>query len=779
MITTPCTLYINRRPKRIAFIVDRNDPKAIEWVISIIKYNQRLWGGRFNPIVLCENGRIDDDWWKVLSMADPDCIKTFCNLDEDTISKISSLSPLLVEGSSEYKNDDLTFIDRNFTPARVYLTRDNVRRIASPYSSSYSLISFESNKERDSLVSNFIQINFGNYSSENSVALNSDFQPSEKLCFQMNNLKDLSHFLEKTSQHYRFFYPTQLSILPNDFPESKHDIINDRFIVIIGSSVDDIALSWNLAFVVPKFQRNMIRYIWLPLGFINDTDLGSSLINWLTSYSYKNGISEISFLSSSLSKDELNAAVDSLVGNRQVHKTVFANVKPLVPKILKLPIDFNLNKNEFYKLNGLNEKIALSNISINLQSYSGSLMADVYIQSDSPTRRQLLLLPKINNIAFDMFKQPSRIKANGLPSVSVNTDDSGFNLDLPDEMSICKSVLMGDNHPYYTVDVRPRSKKFYYAQISDKGAYLAGFVSLFSDLERAYMVFEEPYWRHVFYRMSGQNVAKDESRKIRLLKKLKQSESQLRHCINGEKIDFEWLSDFIIKNSIFHNADKEVPFKFFKKELERLIENNAILAHDILDEEDLEHYINDFIASNVFLIGTKEHCDYCGLANWYHINQMHQTLCCSGCGSNFPVSNEPIWHYRLNSLIEVGCSLHGLIPVVMALGSLQRMAKFSFISVPSMNLYRTRSDIDENLVSKEIDVVAVIDGQFVIGEVKQSQKRFHRKDFEDMITVSKILKPDVLVFSSQGERPDKQRQAYLSEAINSLASLGIKVLWLT
>ena len=73
MFTQPYSIYIDKRPMRIAFLVNplSTSTKKID---QIMDYNRSLWGGRFNPIMLTDGHTIEDKWWKFLRDIDPDII---------------------------------------------------------------------------------------------------------------------------------------------------------------------------------------------------------------------------------------------------------------------------------------------------------------------------------------------------------------------------------------------------------------------------------------------------------------------------------------------------------------------------------------------------------------------------------------------------------------------------------------------------------------------------------------------------------------------------------
>ena len=127
MFTHPYSIYIDKRPIRIAFLVDPS-PDSIEEVDRIIEYNRGLWGGRYNPIILTDGNTIEDKWWKFLRDVDPDIIKPLVPLSTGLIEKFEKfLSPLTIEEFREDTQPDLGgWVSTTITPAGVDNNSSNV-----------------------------------------------------------------------------------------------------------------------------------------------------------------------------------------------------------------------------------------------------------------------------------------------------------------------------------------------------------------------------------------------------------------------------------------------------------------------------------------------------------------------------------------------------------------------------------------------------------------------------------------------------------------------------
>src|SRR5712664_4264212 len=97
MLTSPYSIHVNKRPHRVAFLVEDN-PQSLAIIDEIFEYNRDRWGGRYNAIVLTDGQRLTDGWWALLEAADPDVVKSFVTLTDDLVASIERrISPYFIE----------------------------------------------------------------------------------------------------------------------------------------------------------------------------------------------------------------------------------------------------------------------------------------------------------------------------------------------------------------------------------------------------------------------------------------------------------------------------------------------------------------------------------------------------------------------------------------------------------------------------------------------------------------------------------------------------------
>lgn len=192
-------------------------------------------------------------------------------------------------------------------------------------------------------------------------------------------------------------------------------------------------------------------------------------------------------------------------------------------------------------------------------------------------------------------------------------------------------------------------------------------------------------------------------------------------------------------------------------------------------KEDVYREIKDLVDSKVLLMGLKPHCTSCGYSNWLHVDEIKQKIECKGCGNIFDLNPDPSWLYRLNNLVESGVRQHGLVPVLLTLGELQDDAHSSFIYSPSLDLFKKQKKDYKHL--GDLDIVCIQDGQFIMGEVKQSSSLFKAKHFEEAFKLAKQIRPNILLFSSYDDKKTKLIEDNIKLLQEKLEPYGVKVMW--
>ena len=120
-------------------------------------------------------------------------------------------------------------------------------------------------------------------------------------------------------------------------------------------------------------------------------------------------------------------------------------------------------------------------------------MADLYIEF-RPERYPTIIgrplwwqLPRMNGLASQMFRRPSRILRSRYPSVLMKRGEPRLDIALLDDISVFAVLAALPDQSYYTLDARhektlPGRSPYHHARRSEKGRYLSGLLDLFGGL---------------------------------------------------------------------------------------------------------------------------------------------------------------------------------------------------------------------------------------------------------------------------------------------------------
>src|SRR5262245_47891083 len=153
MLTSPYSIYVNKRPRRVAFLIE-DKPESIAIIDAVFKYNRHRWGGRYNPIVLTNGQELTDAWWSFLEAMDPDVVKSFVPLGYDLMGALDRrISPYLIQPpDSNEAEDGHWYIHLQDDGLSLLPTAQSVR-MASWSIGESSLVLFETDRpETDPLI---------------------------------------------------------------------------------------------------------------------------------------------------------------------------------------------------------------------------------------------------------------------------------------------------------------------------------------------------------------------------------------------------------------------------------------------------------------------------------------------------------------------------------------------------------------------------------------------------------------------------------------------------
>jgi hypothetical protein len=145
-------------------------------------------------------------------------------------------------------------------------------------------------------------------------------------------------------------------------------------------------------------------------------------------------------------------------------------------------------------------------------------------------------------------------------------------------------------------------------------------------------------------------------------------------------------------------------------------------------------------------------CDHCGFNSWFPLAAAAQRGECPECRTPWIAEADTPWKYRLTPLAKRAVQQSGgAMPVLLAIWRLFFESKESFLWQPNLEIFRPEHHKGE-LPWGELDIVCLVDGKFVVGEVKNGIDDFAEHDFEDLRKICAAIVPDIaLLVFMEGE----------------------------
>lgn len=182
-----------------------------------------------------------------------------------------------------------------------------------------------------------------------------------------------------------------------------------------------------------------------------------------------------------------------------------------------------------------------------------------------------------------------------------------------------------------------------------------------------------------------------------------------------KKKNRDLMDQFLVNKS--RNNDSEIIYINTDK---RAYLSFAAFSRMLDSEEETVQLMDEFIAKEIVYRGLIFKCSRCRLLSWYNVSDVGRQFTCNRCGlaqeyyhSHWRSPTEPRWYYRLAETVFLFYS-HNSHITALALDKLRQEHpdKFHFIS---------ESDIVDGYGrQREIDVLAIVDGQIILGECKNT-----------------------------------------------------------
>jgi hypothetical protein len=348
----------------------------------------------------------------------------------------------------------------------------------------------------------------------------------------------------------------------------------------------------------------------------------------------------------------------------------------------------------------------------------------------------------------------ARLSKYGSISVRADSTKRVVEITQPGDEAIFRCIL--NDRPHYShLDMRTslvKNAAYKYSAPSDKGKYLQGMLGIFGSLSSFENVLGNHFWRSQFERMAtpAQEQQEEVIRDLKLRMKAKDGTMQINDDAGWQKL----AKRIIQKANSLRVPRQKTSFNkllcAWKLELNAAVVADVNLndRHDeILAEapDELKRSLSFLLERNVFYRGHEWSCRHCLHRNWASVGFLKDTMQCEVCREEHQLPIDVSLDFRLNEFFATCLREHDTITVAWALSALREQSINSFIFAPQTALYRDFPENQGGKSDRELDVVCIVNGKFVIGEVKASVASIEKSDIEDLASAAKELGADVAI----------------------------------
>jgi hypothetical protein len=348
-------------------------------------------------------------------------------------------------------------------------------------------------------------------------------------------------------------------------------------------------------------------------------------------------------------------------------------------------------------------------------------------------------------------------------------------LNLPDDDEVFFTILyrgpfFGHGDSRHDASPHPLSSP---AGISDKGRYLIGATGRFGGLWEAYNFIESRFWRGVFSSLAG--LSKPDQVLIKTLEKRLGKSGVLL----SSKKEWSVLASIVVSTSRQMRLSRRYArfdplYELWLDDLASFLSNTPHL-HSQLEEifsrafVELQESLGFLCAQGVFIQGREIRCEACGNRTTFSVDTLSSKPTCSLCGkrSELPVRFD--WHFFFDSFLAESIREHGLLPQIWALGYLLEQSRDCFFYLPPQKI-----KLAGELRPRELDLLCILDGKLVIGEVKQTWGDFRTGDEDSLCKLAVAIKPEIVVLACVDNRTAPNE--LIGRVSETLKQVGCEVL---
>jgi hypothetical protein len=700
------------RPRhlRYVFFIDSNYPH--EKLKELLSGLQKDWGGRYNPVIPVDKGKISESYLQLLFHYDPDFVFYSESVDLKSLQKISDFNPKgyynldsVPKEGTIYGVDSMHFLS-HFDRTEKIIMSSGLWKTKSPLLD-YLKLNF--GLQSNGTVSdyniakhyNHIELNEKNFDSFHEIVYKE--RPINRTLLSRNNLNTV---ILRSLQHAQY---------------------NDFILVIAKdiSSISDLLYYWNRLL----YEGDNTFYITLEQLelLVQDKYFGSVIYGNAT-------VDVIKVCSTSISQEELELIIKNLLNPISKGRPfIYDDCSNFPYPILDANGLFERNFGESETLQtfvGQKALYAVPSLSFasNISFYPQKWAVDIEITTVVNDKSTILLMPFTYDIHNVLPASEGRINKKRLVSLFIHGQNTSSHLkiSIPETRQLVSQLI---SRPI--IHGQSQDPIFVETALHDDSRRLMSFINLF-DGEFATIsdFFSDNFW-------------------VSLLE-----EYATTNRVAGSAFTFNELKARAVSKLV------EAGYIFTSREESLTNEGNLELG--------LKNTLAELCQFQIFFKGYILKCNQCSSTFYYHLNEVDETVKCKGCLQSFTMPVEPNFAYKLNDLIKNNIyrsktERDGNLTVIRTLANIAARSRRSFQFSPQINLYLSFIDRKPHT---DIDIFCISDGKLIIGEAKHSSSAFFDKNSDGlnslqvMANIAKIIKPDKLIISCYEDNANKLEKAH-------------------
>ncbi|HDR9761022.1 TPA: hypothetical protein ACK3Q6_002245 [Burkholderia cepacia] len=779
------------RPMRIAYVLEDGEDSH-HWLDEVMAECFARHGGRQSLIAPCIEGRISQryiDWLKVI---DPDVVMllTYRNAEiashlrphvGDTVLEYRQRDPEEIEPQPRVHHEPAALTSLSWIP--FLKTVSGVRR----HTVDLVLDSYPTWEDDGLIKDNFgtLSASIGRYPVHEQIGvrpliLTPENAPPDRWRLNISNPEEVQDAYAALEHLGRSSVSTlsQLSNLMCQPFRATHTW-RDAFCLVVGDSLADRISCWNAGLLFDDSTSQTYKTLRVPSAVIEDEDKISSIgaflraVNWLGG---SNGPRRIAVRSHSLDEPSLSRFVGSIA--RVAHSTVTysaisslddccpADASDVRPAYGMARTQQGTNETTMQDQTTLVEVPPPSHLKYTEGQHpvfsEGVWFVDLVVDKlEDHGRfsniRQSWRLPKRRKLIGHFVRvDGARIIRFGNLSVPADKDLTTIKVTQPsDERFFASLITQADFLDHNDIEFdRDPERPYQYVDLSDKGRYLAGLLGMFGSLNDIEHTMNMRFWRRQFYSMAAP-ANNQHAEVVALLKnRLKARTGPL--LIEDDE-GWDRLADHVVRNA----SRLKVPrlrtrydrlLKLWIGELNEAIALDANLMErqeEITAEApgELKSSLAYLVDRRIFYRGHEWVCRNCSHRNWVNVRNLDDKMRCDVCGSDHFLPVDVAMDFRLNEFFATCLREHDTLTVACILVALRKESEAFFSFTPQTVLYKYYPEDQGGVPSRELDILCICDGKFVIGEVKARAELIAPSDIADLAEAAKDLRADVALLA--------------------------------